>query len=47
MPRKKETETPGRQALKAQRTRDGLINSTISLIKEGGFLASKEQKAAI
>ena len=36
----------GRQAQKAQRTRDALVNATISLIREGGFAAASSSKIA-
>lgn len=36
----------GRQAQKAQRTRDALVNATISLIREGGFSAASSSKIA-
>ncbi|MDE0854019.1 MAG: TetR/AcrR family transcriptional regulator [Nevskia sp.] len=46
MPKKNAPETPGRQALKTRRTRENLINSTISLIKEGGFAAASSSRIA-
>ncbi len=46
MPKKKEEETLGRQALKTRRTRESLINATISLIKEGGFAAASSSRIA-
>ena len=36
----------GRQALKAKRTREGLINATIALIQEGGFSAASSSRIA-
>ena len=36
----------GHQAQKAQRTREALINATISLIREGGFAAASSSKIA-
>jgi AcrR family transcriptional regulator len=36
----------GHQALKAQRTRESLINATISLISEGGFTAASSSRIA-
>ncbi|MDB5986346.1 MAG: TetR/AcrR family transcriptional regulator [Nevskia sp.] len=36
----------GHQALKAQRTREKLINATIELIKEGGFAAASSSRIA-
>ena len=36
----------GHQALKARRTRENLINATISLIKEGGFAAASSGRIA-
>ena len=46
MPKKKEEETLGRQALKTRRTRESLINATVSLIKEGGFAAASSSRIA-
>lgn len=36
----------GRQALKAQRTRENLIGAVVSLIKEGGFAAASSSRIA-
>jgi len=36
----------GRQALKAQRTREALVNATVSLIREGGFMAATSGRIA-
>ena len=36
----------GHQALKAQRTREALINATIALIREGGFTAASSGRIA-
>ncbi len=46
MPKKKQQEPLGRQALKTLRTRESLINATISLIKEGGFAAASSSRIA-
>ncbi|HZR35606.1 MAG TPA: TetR/AcrR family transcriptional regulator [Nevskia sp.] len=46
MPKKNEAEVLGRQALKTKRTRESLINATISLIKEGGFAAASSSRIA-
>jgi AcrR family transcriptional regulator len=46
MPKKTEEETLGRQALKTRRTRESLINATMSLIKEGGFAAASSSRIA-
>lgn len=46
MPKKKQQEPLGRQALKTLRTRENLINATISLIKEGGFAAASSSRIA-
>lgn len=46
MPKKKEEETLGRQALKTRRTRESLINATVSLIQEGGFAAASSSRIA-
>ena len=43
---RKPKETPGRQALKTQRTRERLINSTIFLIKNGGLTAATSSRIA-
>jgi len=36
----------GRQAQKAQKTRENLVNATISLIREGGFMAASSGRIA-
>ncbi len=36
----------GKQALKARRTRENIINAVVSLIKEGGFAAASSSKIA-
>lgn len=48
MPKKNKAEeaTLGRQALKTRRTRESLINATVSLIQEGGFAAASSSRIA-
>ena len=46
MPKKTEEQPLGRQALKTRRTRESLINATVSLIQEGGFAAASSSRIA-
>jgi AcrR family transcriptional regulator len=46
MPKQEEEQPLGRQALKTRRTRESLIQATVSLIKEGGFAAASSSRIA-